>query len=87
MAAVARDEAGKFMGASAVIVEGVLDPEIAEAMACREGFALASDLAVQKIRLATDCVNVVRSVPGTGMGPYGHIVQEISAIRQSFAVT
>lgn len=27
-----------------VVFEGVLDPEIVEAMACREGLALASDM-------------------------------------------
>jgi len=79
MAAVARNETGMFLGASALVVEGITSPEVAEAMACREGLALASDLDLQKIRIATDCVNVVKNIYGQGMGLYGHIVMEIKA--------
>ena len=42
LAAVARDEYGAFLGAFAVVMEGV--SETAEAMAVREGLALARDL-------------------------------------------
>ena len=55
MAAVARDETGMFLGASALVVEGITSPEVAEAMACREGLALASDLDLQKIRIHGLC--------------------------------
>ena len=79
VAAVARDEAGIFQGASALVVTGVSSPEIAEALAGREGLALARDLGMQRITIASDCVNVVRSIQGPGMGLYGHIVQEIKA--------
>ena len=79
MAAIARDERGSFQGASVLVMEGVSSPETAEAMACREGLALAKDLALQKIRIATDCANVVRSIQGPGMGPYGHIIREIKS--------
>ena len=41
---VARDATGAFLGASVVVWQGYDDPEILEAMACREGLALASDL-------------------------------------------
>jgi hypothetical protein len=34
MAAVARDETEMFLGASALVVEGITSPEVAEAMAC-----------------------------------------------------
>ena len=79
VAAVARDETGMFLGASALVVEGITSPEVAEAMACREGLVLASDLDLQKIRIAMDCVNVVKSIHGQSMGLYGHIVREIKA--------
>ena len=36
-----------------LVMEGVSSPETAEAMACREGLALAKDLALQKVRIAT----------------------------------
>ena len=60
-----------------LVVEGTTSPEVAEAMACREGLALASDLDLQKIRIVTGCVNVVKNIYGQGMGLKGHIVMEI----------
>ena len=79
VATVARDEMGMFLGASALVVEGITSPEVAKAMACQEGLALASDLDLQKIRIATDCVNVVKNIYGQDMGLYGHIIMEIKA--------
>lgn len=55
MAGVALDAVGNFLGASAVVLKGVMDAETAEALACREGLALASDLLVRKFRLVSDC--------------------------------
>jgi ribonuclease HI len=71
-AAVAKDG-----GASVLVTQGITDPETMEAIACREGLALASDLAIRRLRLASDNINVVRSIRGEGKGTYGHIVQEI----------
>ena len=48
-----------------------------EAIGCREGLALASDLAVRKIRLATDNISVVRNIKSGSKGVYAHIVEEI----------
>lgn len=88
MAAVARDERGMFLGASMMVIEGITEPELAEVQACLvEGLALASDLMLQKFRLASDCLNVVRSLQGAGMGPYGHVVQEIVAGVRGFTET
>jgi len=42
--AVARDFVGRFLGASAVVMEGSLEPETVEAISCKEGLPLASDL-------------------------------------------
>ena len=84
LAAVARDEYGAFLGASAVVMEGVSDPDTVEAMAVREGLALARDLLGQSLRIATDCANVVRHMSGQGMGLYGHIIREIKADMASF---
>lgn len=61
MAAVARDSNGNVLGASALTIAGATEPEMLEAVACREGLALASVLYLQRIRLASDCNNVVRS--------------------------
>ena len=86
MAAIARDEAGTFLRVYAIVMEGVLDLETAEALACREGLALASDLMLQKVRIATDCANIVKNVCGPAMSPCGHTIREINVGTASFAL-
>nr|TKW02915.1 hypothetical protein SEVIR_7G031100v2 [Setaria viridis] len=49
--AMVRDVAGNFLGASALVIHGLSDAKIVEAIVCREGLALASDLMVQHFRL------------------------------------
>jgi len=44
VAVIAYDQARMFLGASGVVFEGISDVEMAEAIACREGLVLASDL-------------------------------------------
>lgn len=34
---------------------------------------------LQKFRLTSDCLNVVRSLEGAHIGLYGHVIQEIIA--------
>jgi hypothetical protein len=53
-AAIPRDINGKFMGASSVVLEDRMEPDTVEAIACREGLALASDLVLRDFRLACD---------------------------------
>ena len=43
--AICRNSSGGYMGASSVCFLGVTDPPSLEALACREGLALAADLA------------------------------------------
>jgi hypothetical protein len=43
VAAIARDKDGRFMGASALVLRGIFDPEVMESIACRGGMALAAD--------------------------------------------
>lgn len=82
--AIARDGAGNFQGASVLIIQGITDSESMEAIACREGLALDSDLAVRRFRLSCDNFNVVRNIKGGSTGAYGHIVQEINARAGAF---
>ena len=42
--AVCRGTHGLFLGSSALVIPGIWDPATLEAMACREGIALAEDL-------------------------------------------
>jgi hypothetical protein len=64
--------------------QAAFDVETVEALACKEGLALATNLMLQKIRLTTDCAAAVKSIAGEGMGSYGHIVQELKARHQDF---
>jgi hypothetical protein len=84
VAAISRDAAGSFLGASAFVLESISDPETMEALACREGLSLAMDLNLQRFRLACDNKNVIRSLSGMGMGAYGHVVREIKARASVF---
>jgi hypothetical protein len=40
------------------VIEGINDPATLEAWACAEGLALAEDLNIKKLMLATDCLRV-----------------------------
>jgi hypothetical protein len=40
VAAVCRDENGRFLGASARVIDGIRDPATLEAIACAEGLQL-----------------------------------------------
>jgi hypothetical protein len=54
-----------------------LDPWCLEAMASREAIALAADLLVSKITVASDCMDVVKGLHARHMGTYSHILIEI----------
>lgn len=76
-AAVCRDSNGNFLCSSALVIEGLDDPAILEAIACREGIALAEDLNVQNIVIACDSKQVVSDINRASKGRYGAIVSEI----------
>jgi ribonuclease HI len=84
IAAVARDSTSAFLGASSLALRGVTCPEVLEAMACREGLALATDLLLQQVRVASDCLNVIRSIDEEGRESYGHVIQEIKTWATEF---
>jgi len=44
-----------------------------KSIACRERVAFASDLQVDGVRLASDCLNVVKSIQQNNFGSYGPI--------------
>ena len=84
LAAVARDSSGCYLGASTLVFAGVSDPETLEVLACREGLALANDLLIRRARVASDCLNAVRSIQIGGMSTYNHIIHEIKARVEEF---
>lgn len=52
--AVCRDSAVTFFSSSTLVIVGVDDPATLEAIACREGIALAQDLRLQNFVIASD---------------------------------
>nr|TKV97293.1 hypothetical protein SEVIR_9G484600v2 [Setaria viridis] len=79
-AAIARDAVENFLGVSALVIRGLLDAKIVEAIACREGLVLANDLMVQHFRLVSDNVNVIRGIKEGEMTVDGYIIREIKVI-------
>jgi ribonuclease HI len=84
IAAVARDEDDVFRGASAVVLAGKSEAETLEALACREALSLAQDINARRIRVASDCLNVIKSLDQGSLGVYAHIVREITETAKDF---
>jgi ribonuclease HI len=76
-AAFCRDSNGVYQGASSIVIRGVTDPLTLEAIACREALALADDLGVNRIHVASDCKVVIDDIIGGTNGRYGAIILEI----------
>jgi ribonuclease HI len=83
-AAFCRSSSGVYLGSSAVVFDGITDPASLEALACREGFALAADLALSRIQIASDCKLVVEDIREGSMGRYGQIVKEFKHSSNQF---
>jgi hypothetical protein len=75
VAGVVHDTTRSFLGAPMMVLEGILDPETLEVLACREGLALASDLGLQRFRMASNCINVVRSIQEGSLGSCGNVIK------------
>jgi hypothetical protein len=54
-----------------------MEAETLEALAWREAVALAKDLHASRIRVASACRNVIKSIEDGTMGSYAHIVRDI----------
>ena len=80
---ISRDRHGLFLGASAVIFEGLLDPTILEAQACNEALALAADLHTQSVCVASDCIEVVTNIHTAAPCRYFAVLEEIKHRRRS----
>ncbi|XP_073354033.1 uncharacterized protein [Aegilops tauschii subsp. strangulata] len=79
-AAVCRDETGAYLGSSALVIAGVDDLEILETIACREALALAQDLNIQNLLVASDSKGAVGAIINRSCGTNGAIVMEIQHI-------
>ena len=72
------------MGASTLGFTSITNPTILEALAVREALALAEDLNLQSIHIASDCKEVIDSIKEKNRAEYGAIVHEIIAYSSSF---
>lgn len=59
---VCRDQNGVYIGASASVLRDMVQPEILEAITVWEAFALASDLHLAHIHIASDCATLVNNL-------------------------
>ena len=79
-AAVCRDQNGSFLGASAVVFEGLVDPPTLDAHACKQALSLADDLYVDSLCIASDCAEVVASINTGVPSCYVTILREIKSV-------
>ena len=61
-AVICRDKEGLFLGASALVFDGLNDAAALEAHACNEALALATDLNLTRLLIASDCLEVVNRI-------------------------
>ena len=60
--AICRSDHGIFLGASAVIFDGIMNPATLEALACGKDLVWGEDLLESDVQLVTDCLRVVRDL-------------------------
>ena len=82
---ICRNAEGQFLGASALVFKGVTKPATLEAYACREALALAEDMVVTKVRIASDCLRVINDLKSqVRRGEYCMILNDIHETKSSF---
>lgn len=82
--AFCRDASGIYVGASALVLGNINDSTVIEALACREGLALAADLNLASITIASDCQTLVTDIDQGSSAANGAIVREIQGRMGQF---
>jgi hypothetical protein len=59
------------------VIRGIVDPSVLEALAWREALALAQDLDLHRVTVATDCIAVVNDMNRPYAGRYSSVPHEI----------
>lgn len=83
-AAVCLDDSGKYLGSSALVVQGVLDVATLEAIACREALSLADDLMLHNFIVASDSKQVLADIMKNNYGRNRAIIREITLRAADF---
>jgi len=84
IAAVCRGNQGEFIAASAMVIPNIIEPETLEVMACLEALALAQDCAIRRIKVASDCLGVVKNIMEMNRCAYMMILQDIHQRSKTF---
>lgn len=74
---ICRDQNGMFMGASTLAFRNIVDPPTLEALTIREALALAEDIYLRWIQVASDCKVVVQELSKDNSTAYGAVIHEI----------
>jgi ribonuclease HI len=74
------------MGASTLTLEGITDPATMEAIACREAMALAQDLLVDRVTIASGCLSVVNAIHSKFAGSFSVVIDEIKEVASSLSL-
>lgn len=67
-----------------MVIGGVDDPSTLETIACREALALAQDLQLQHMIIASDAKQVVQDINTGSRGGNGAIISEINSYSSLF---
>ncbi|KAK1693260.1 hypothetical protein QYE76_009957 [Lolium multiflorum] len=81
---VCRSREGLYLGAFVLVFDGVTHPGCLEALACREAIALAMDLQVREVMVASYCLEVIQGIQGKSLGQYSHILKRCSGFAAEF---
>ena len=61
VAVIARHQDGSYLGASSPVIEGIMDPEVMEAITVREALALVEDIGCMTIHVASNCLRAINN--------------------------
>lgn len=82
--AICRDGSGTFQGASSIMFRNIEDLEVLEILAIREAVALANDLYIHTISVASNCKTAVQAIRKGTSSSYGAVVLEIKQSSSTF---
>jgi len=81
---VCRNDQGSFIAASVLVCPLVNDAETLEAIACAEALALAEDCGIRKVKVASDCLNVIKNIMENSRCSYMIILRDIQERAKVF---
>ena len=69
-----------YLGSSSIIINGVADVPSLEAMPCRQAQALAADLLVNRVLIASECSSVINGIAANSGGAHAAVIKELKLI-------